>query len=90
MANLDAARSGDPRVALVELRDTLAAAMDGARPDMLPQLAGQYRAVLRDLAGLPDVKVVSKADELKARRAARIATAKTVAPAKRARGDRGA
>jgi hypothetical protein len=88
--NVDAARSEDPRVALVALRDTLAAAVDGARPDMLPQIAGQYRAVLKDLAGLPTVKVVSKQDELKARRAARRSTSKASGVAKQTGGKRGA
>ena len=48
--NLDAARVGDQRVALLALRDTLAAAMDSCEPNMLPQIAGQYRATLADIA----------------------------------------
>lgn len=42
------------RAALVTLRDTLAAAMDNAEPNMLPQIAGQYRATLADLDALGD------------------------------------
>ena len=69
--NLAAARSGDRRAALVVARDTIARAMDECDPNMLPQLAGQYRATLAELAALPTAEVVSKRDELRARRDAR-------------------
>ena len=89
-ANLEAAQSGDARAALVALRDTLAAAMDEARPDMLPQLAGQYRSVVKDLASMPGGAKVSKQDELKRRREERIAAAAAGSTAKGSRRKRGA
>lgn len=46
----------DHRQRLIELRDLLAKAIRSAEPNMLPQLAGQYRACLADLAALGDVK----------------------------------
>jgi hypothetical protein len=52
-SNLDAARESR-RAALVALRDTLARAMDDADLNMLPQIAGQYRATLADLDALAD------------------------------------
>lgn len=69
--NLAAAQSGDRRAALVALRDTLARSMDECDANMHAQLAGQYRATLAELAALPAAEVVSKRDELRARRDAR-------------------
>lgn len=69
--NAESAATDDRRVALVTLRDSLASAMDECTTNVLAQIAAQYRATLVELAEMaPDV-VVSKADELKARRASR-------------------
>jgi hypothetical protein len=74
----------DHRARLERLRDQLAAAIESASENMLPQLAGQYRATLADLAALPIVagKVPVK-DELRARRQDRVAAAKAVPAARR-------
>lgn len=62
----------DRRERLERLRDQLTAAMETCSENMLPQLAGQLRATLADLAALPVVEEkVSLTDELKHRRAAR-------------------
>lgn len=62
----------DRRERLERLRDQLTAAMETCSENMLPQLAGQLRATLADLAALPVVEEkVSKTDELKQRRLAR-------------------
>jgi len=76
--NLDAARSEDVRTALVALRDSLAAAMDSCEPNMLPQLAGQYRATLKDLVELPSAKPESPLEKARTSRAARRADLKAV------------
>ena len=76
--NLTAARADDQRVALVALRDTLAAAMDDADANMLPQLAGQYRATLKDLAELPEVKPASALEQAKQARQKRRGDLKAV------------
>ena len=73
--NLEAARSGDRRRALEQVRDTLAAAIDGAvdRGDgTVAQLVAQYRATLDQLSALgePERKA-TVLDELTARRKAR-------------------
>jgi hypothetical protein len=66
------ADKNDHRDRLTRLRDQLAAAIDIAEPNMLPQLAGQYRATLAEIAALPpEVIEQSKTDELRARRQAR-------------------
>jgi hypothetical protein len=44
----------DQRVRLERLRDQLESALLEASPEMLPQLAGQYRATLADLAKIDD------------------------------------
>ncbi len=76
--------NADRRERLERLRDQLADAIAGAEANMLPQLAGQYRATLADLAALPPVVgKVSVKDELKARREGRIAKATTPQPARR-------
>lgn len=76
----------DRRERLEKLRDQLAAAIECAEPNMLPQIAGQYRATLADIAALPPVvEKVAVKDELKARRQNRVAAAKAVAaPARKA------
>lgn len=90
MSNLDAARSNDRRRALEQLRDTLAAALDVAEPNVQAQIAAQYRAALAELAGLPDTGRVNKRDELAARRQDRQAAAKAVEPARAKGKKRGA
>ena len=61
--------SDDHRLRLEALRDQLASAIAGAAENMLPQLAGQYRATLEDLAKLDDAEPkVSIQDDLKERR----------------------
>jgi hypothetical protein len=62
----------DYRVRLETLRDQLTAAVLTCSENMLPQLSGQLRATLADIAGLPEVVVkLSQADELRAKRAAK-------------------
>jgi len=63
----------DQRRRLTELRDKLEKAIESCSENMLPQLSGQYRATLADLAALPSVVAgpVSKMDELKERREAK-------------------
>ena len=43
----------DHRRRLEELRDKLERALGSCTENMLPQLAGQYRATLADIAALP-------------------------------------
>jgi hypothetical protein len=73
----------DRRQRLERLRDQLTAAIESCSDNMLPQLAGQLRATLADLAALPEpVERQSLTDELKQRRAARRRSAtETPAPA---------
>jgi hypothetical protein len=60
------------REGLEAMRDSLAAALDVADPAVKAQIAGQLRAVIKDLAALPAVEVeVSASDQLRARREAR-------------------
>lgn len=73
MSNVDAARTGDRRAALIELRDTLALALDEGSSGIAAQVAAQYRATLIELEELAPAVTLSKADELKARRAKRSA-----------------
>jgi hypothetical protein len=63
------------REALEALRDELAAKFEEASTGVSAQIASQLRQVLKDLAELPDGKRVTKADELAARRRARISSA---------------
>ena len=79
----DAARTGDRRKALEAMRDAMAAAMDIAEPAVIAQIAGRLAAVLKELDELGSSKKVTGLDELKQRRAARIAAPHTPAPAKR-------
>lgn len=79
---LGAAQSGDARRALVALRDGLAKAFDDADVNLKPQISGQLRAVLADLAALPVEKKATPVDEIRARREARrAAAAASAAPA---------
>ena len=91
MSNLEAARSDDRRLALVALRDSLAADLDEAPCTVRAQIAAQYRACLSEIAALQDgLEVVSKHDELKRRREARRVAAGTVAVSRKKGGKRGA
>lgn len=67
-SNLAAARSGDHRKALEQLRDSLAVALDDADAAVAAQIAGQYRNVLADLAALDKGKTTGVQDELKEKR----------------------
>jgi hypothetical protein len=78
MANLDAAQTNDRRAALVALRDSLAAAMDGAEPNVMAQIAGQYRATLKELAELPEAKPDSVLQQATKERSKRRANLKAV------------
>jgi hypothetical protein len=84
----------DHRDRLELLRDQLSDALASAaetNPNMLPQLAAQYRATLADLAALPAVDgAVSKRDELKERRASRQSATEASPVAGSAKGKRGA
>lgn len=72
--------ANDHRARLERLRDQLTAAIESSSDNMLPQLAGQLRATLADLAALPaPEEKVSITDELKQRRAARRGAAPTTA-----------
>lgn len=90
MSNLKAAQSNDRREALVEARDTLARAIDGAvsRGDgTVAQLVAQYRATLAEIAELDaanPTQTVTVVDELAGRRKNRdAASADSVRPARR-------
>ncbi len=62
----------DHRARLERLRDQLTSALESCSENMLPQLSGQLRATLADLAALPVPETkVSRTDELKQRRTAR-------------------
>ena len=56
---------------LETLREGLLAAFDSAESAVKAQIAGQLRAVVKDLAALGTPEEVSKADEIAGRRAAR-------------------
>ncbi len=60
---------GDHRLRLEALRDRLESALSVASPEMLPQLAGQYRATLADIAKIDDAEPVGMIhDDLVAKR----------------------
>ena len=62
----------DRRERLEALRDRLEVAMDEVGPQMLPQVAGQYRATLADLAEIDSASPqAGMQDDLKAQRDAR-------------------
>ena len=77
MSNLKAAQSGDRRSALIQARDTLAAAIDRAeeRGDgTIAQLAAQYRATLSDIEAIDGGQKpgeVSELDRIRRQREAR-------------------
>ena len=73
--NLVAARTGDLRLALETLRDTLAEMLDTTDKQIHAQLAAQYRATLADIEALPPAKGKSPRERL----AERIAAANVVA-----------
>lgn len=70
----------DQRERLERLRDKLSAAIDGASMEMLPQLSGQYRATLADLAKLddrePSVMIHDDLREVRRRRRAELKKAR--------------
>ena len=70
-SNLAAAKSGDRRAALEQLRDTLAGLLDTTDAQVHAQLAAQYRATLADLAALSPGAAKGGVDELKKRRQAK-------------------
>lgn len=62
----------DHRQRLEDLRDQLETALSVASPEMLPQLAGQYRATLADLAKIDAAEPQAMLhDDLVAKRRAR-------------------
>lgn len=78
----EAAASGDVRAVLEAMRDDLAVKLERAEPAVAAQLAGQLRAIVKDLAAMPAAKVVPKRDDLRARREARrVAGAAAESPA---------
>lgn len=66
-----AAKSGNVDTALIALRDKLAKAVDDAEPNMLPQVAGQYRSVLEQIAARGPKATGGAVGELAARAAKR-------------------
>jgi len=72
-------KTGTYREQLEALRDKLAADMDGVDSKVVAQVASQLRAVLKDIAALPDSKKVTAADDLRNRREARRAQAQALA-----------
>ena len=81
--------SGSQQRALVAMRDALAAHMVVAEPNVVAQIAARLQSVLTQLASLPGAAEVSIKDDLKARRASRIAAAKAPVPAARKSRKRG-
>jgi hypothetical protein len=75
MDNREAAATGDQRLALETLRDTLAAQLDLTTAHIHAQLAAQYRATLAELAALVPVEAKSARERL----AERVAAANVVA-----------
>lgn len=72
----------DHRLRLERLRDQLEAALQVCSENMLPQLSGQYRSTLADLAALPaaDTGPLSVRDQLKERRESKRSTHRSPAP----------
>ena len=71
--NSEAARSGDRKLALEVLRDTLAGQLDTTSASIHAQLAAQYRATLAELAELSGEGEVSTADDAARKVALRLA-----------------
>lgn len=75
MADLtDAVDNADLRGSLQALASQLARDLETAAVNMRPQIAGQLRATLKDLAELPVAGEVSSIDELASRRKDRRST----------------
>lgn len=74
---LSAAASGDRHQALVALRDRLAAAIDVCEPKDLAALSRQLVAVTSEIEELAEPEHGTLADQLAARRAARLADTDT-------------
>lgn len=68
-SNLKAAKSGDRKLALEVLRDTLAEKLDTTDKEIHAQLAPQYRATLAELAEFEEAPEESDAEGI-AKRAA--------------------
>jgi hypothetical protein len=81
MSKTAAIRSGDRRAALEALRDVLWASIVECEPAQRASLAKQLREVLNDLDALPTGEV-SVSDDLRARRASRLAAASDQASAR--------
>jgi hypothetical protein len=75
---------GDHRASLEALRDALAAGMEAADPNVIPQFAARLQAVLAELASLPS-REESEVDELVKRRQARRAATNAGVRAKQRR-----
>jgi hypothetical protein len=73
--NREAAASGDQRLALEVLRDTLAEQLDVTEASIHAQLAAQYRATIAEIAALAPAEGKSTVVQL----AERIAAANAVA-----------
>lgn len=78
-----AAASGDRRAALIAVRDRLAAAMDQAPVTVVAQIAGRFGAVLAEIETLSKATEVDALDDLRARRAARLAATPRTARSRR-------
>lgn len=73
MSLCEAVGSGDLRASLVALRDSLAGSIEAADAEKVAPLAKQLRDTLLAVAALPESKEVSLVDELRDKRAARLA-----------------
>jgi hypothetical protein len=73
-ARTGALKSGDHRVALEALRDTLADALMEADPNVIAQVAARLQAVLTELAALPAVERTEVDDLIERRKARRART----------------
>ena len=72
-SNLVAAQSGDRKLALETLRDTLAAKLDGTDKEIHAQLAAQYRATLLERTAFEEEAEESDAESIAKRAALRLA-----------------
>ena len=78
-------KSGSRRDALMALRALLAERMVDADPNVVPQYAARFQAVLTDLDALPSLEM-TEVDDLVERRKARRAEADAKLRAKQRRG----
>lgn len=76
-SNLEAAKSGDRRVALEVLRDTLASQLDTTEAQIHAQLAAQYRATLAELEAMPEPRKKSASELMQERVAAALVAPRT-------------